>query len=129
MYTYSFEKLEVWQLSRNLVRDTYLLTSNFEAGERDALVDRIRESSISVSCNLAKSAVYKTPKEQSTCTLDAYRDLMALLNQLILSVDLGFVEEENFRTIRPRIEELANKLNAFRNSQLQAKKGASQGKR
>lgn len=122
MYTYSFEKLEVWQLSRSLVRDIYLLTSNFESGERDALVDHIRESSLSVSCNLAKSAVYKTPKEQSNCTLDAYRDLMGLLNQLILSVDLGFVEEENFRTIRPRIEELANKLNAFRNSQLQAKK-------
>lgn len=46
---------------------------------------------------------------------------MEVLNMLIIASDLGFIEEDKYLELRPDIEELGNKLNAFRNYQLSRK--------
>jgi four helix bundle protein len=48
----------------------------------------------------------------------AYGSLMELLNQYILSNDLGWVSNEKLEKIRVLIEETSNKLNALRKYQL-----------
>jgi four helix bundle protein len=117
-FIYSFEKLEVWQLSRKLVKEIYSVTEQFPTSEKFGLVTQLRRASISVSSNLAEGSSRKSSKEQAYFTQMAFTSLMEILNQLILSVDLGFLSEERLSTIRPEIELIGNKLNAFRNSQL-----------
>jgi hypothetical protein len=39
MKEYSFEKLEVWQLSRKLVKGTYEITSSFPSEEKFGIVN------------------------------------------------------------------------------------------
>lgn len=42
-----------------------------------------------------------------------------MLNQLILASDLNFITVQTLKDIRPKIEEIGNKLNSLRNSQYQ----------
>lgn len=50
---------------------------------------------------------------------------MEVLNQLILSVDLGFLSDEVYDKLRQQIEKTGNQLNGLRNAQLK-KLAASQ---
>jgi four helix bundle protein len=118
MYTYSFEKLEVWQLSRNTVKDIYKITEQFPDKERFGLTSQIRRAIVSVSSNLAEGSSRKTSREQARFTQIAFSSLLEVLNQLILSTDLNYISTEELNEIRPKIEELSNKLNAFYNSQI-----------
>ena len=122
MYTYSFEKLEVWKLSRELASTIYNVTKEFPSEEKYGLVTQMRRCSVSISSNLAEGSSRKSMKDQAHFTQIAYGSLMELLNQLIISADLGFMTEAQLFEIRPAIEEIGNKLNAFRNSQLKKTK-------
>jgi len=118
MYLYSFEKLEVWKLSRELATRIYHVTKEFPSEEKYGLVAQMRRCSVSISSNLAEGSSRKSMKDQAHFTQIAYGSLMELLNQLIISADLGFMTESQLIELRPKIEEIGNKLNAFRNSQL-----------
>ena len=117
MYKYSFEKLDVWQQSRELVKDIYEITEKFPNEEKFGLTSQIRRATISVSSNLAEGAARKTAKDQAYFSTIAYGSLMEMLNQLILATDLNFIKKESLDKIRPKIEEVGNKLNSLRNSQ------------
>jgi four helix bundle protein len=51
MFTYSFEKLEVWQESRLLVKEIYSALKLFPDNEKYGLVSQIKRASVSVSSN------------------------------------------------------------------------------
>jgi four helix bundle protein len=124
MYTYSSEKFNVWQQSRELVKEIYRLTRKFPVEERFGLTSQIRRVSISVSSNLAEGSARKTANDHAHFTTIAQGSLMEILNQLILATDLDFIEDSELLNIRPKIEKIGNKLNSLRNSQYQrASKG------
>ena len=116
-FTYSFEKLEVWNLSRQLVKEVYKMTRAFPREEAYGMVSQLRRASVSVSNNLAEGSSRKTQKDQAYFTTIAYSSLMEVLNMMIISVDLCLIEEEKYLTVRPKIEQIGNMLNALRNSQ------------
>ena len=118
MYKYSFEKLDVWHLSRTMAKEVYKFTDKFPSEEKYGLTSQIRRCSVSISSNLAEGSSRKSMKDQAHFTQMAYGSLLEMLNQLIISMDLDYITEAELIEIRPRIEELENKLNSFRNSQL-----------
>jgi four helix bundle protein len=111
-YTYSFEKLEVWQKARQLVKANYNLTRRYPEDERFGLVSQIRRCAISIASNLAEGTASKTMKDKAHFSTMAYGSSLELLNQLILSLD------SLYTTSRALIGEVTNKLNSLRNSQL-----------
>ena len=121
MYTYSFEKLDVWHKARELTKSIYSLTSLFPSEEKYGLTNQIRRATISISSNLAEGSSRKTSKDQARFTQIAFSSLLEVLNQLILSQDLEYISEQQYTEIRLKIEELSNKLNAFYNSQINRK--------
>lgn len=118
MHKFSFEKLTVWQDSRKLVVSIYRLTKNFPVDERYGITRQLRRASISVASNIAEGTSRVSFKDQAHFSQLSYSSLMEVLNQVILSVDLGFVSEEQVLTLRKKIEEVSNKLNALRSVQL-----------
>jgi four helix bundle protein len=118
MHTYSFEKLEVWQLSRKLIVSVYKLTKSFPPDEKVGMISQMRRASVSVCSNLAEGSGRKTAKDQASFYNTSYSSLMELLNQLIISVDLGWLEAGQLIEIRNEIEILSNKINSLRNSRL-----------
>lgn len=116
MYKYSFEKLVVWQNARELTKELYKITSDFPSDERFGLVSQIRRAAISVSSNIAEGSSRKTEKDQAHFYTTAYSSLVELLNQLILSYDLEFLEQEQYVDLRDKVELISNQLNKLRNA-------------
>jgi four helix bundle protein len=116
MRLYTFEKLEVWKLSRKLAVRIYRITGNYPQTEKFGLTRESRRSAVSVPSNIAEGTSRRSYREKSRYIEIAYGSLMELLNQLIMAVDLHFLDEQVYLKIRPDIEELSNKLNALERS-------------
>lgn len=121
MYMYSFERLDSWQLAKKLVVSIYNLTANFPNTEKFGLVSQIRRSATSVPSNIAEGTSRNTPRDQAHFYGIAYSSLIELLNHLLISFDLNWINENDLKAIRPEIELLSNKINALRRSALNNK--------
>lgn len=117
-YKFSFEKLEVWQLARILVKEIYQLTEKFPDKEKFGLTNQMRRSAVSVCANLAEGATRNSAKDQAHFSSIAYGSLIELLNHLILSNDLKFITEEELSLLREKIQPLSLKINNLRNKQV-----------
>jgi len=118
MYLFSFEKLNTWKESIEVVKIIYGITNNFPKEERFGLVSQLRRASVSISSNLAEGTSRITNKDKARFTNIAYSSLMEVLNQLIISKELNFVDAAEYNQIRKRLEKLANMINALKKSQL-----------
>ena len=117
MYKFYFEKLEVWKDAIQLTKEVYKLSRKFPDDEKFGIISQIRRASVSITTNLAEGSGRSTQKDQANFTTMAYSSLMEVLNLLIVSVELEYLEEEVYLEVRDKIEMIANKLNALRNSQ------------
>ncbi|MEN8185911.1 MAG: four helix bundle protein [Bacteroidota bacterium] len=118
MYRFSFEKLEVWKESVELVKVIYKITDNFPSEEKFGLISQVRRASISISSNLAEGSSRYTNKDKAHFTNMSFSSAMEVLNQFVISKELGFVSEKDYIFVRDKIEKISNMLNALRNSQL-----------
>ena len=110
---YSFEKLEVWQDSRELTKKIYTITKKFPDDEKFGITNQMRRSAISVSSNIVEGSYRMTGKDKSNFMTIAYSSLMELLNQTIASLDLKYINEDQYYEIRSQIEKVSNKLSAL----------------
>ncbi|WOD43105.1 four helix bundle protein [Hwangdonia lutea] len=117
-YTFSFEKLNVWVDSKELVKLLYSTTKNFPSEEKFGLTNQLRRASISVASNLAEGTSRNTNRDKAHFSTMAFSSLMEVLNQVIIAKELNFIEEIEYQKIRNEIEKISNKLNALRKSQL-----------
>ena len=118
MYKHSFEKLEVWQDSINLVEVVYRITENFPINERFGLSNQMRRCSVSIASNLAEGSSRITQKDKSHFSTIAFSSTMELLNQIIISKRLNFINDEAYEKLRSHILMVSNKINALRKAQL-----------
>lgn len=116
MFIYSFEKLEVWQLSRRICSIVYRLTSKFPPEERYGLQGQMRRASLSVASNLAEGSGRITSRNRSNFYSIAYSSALELINQIIIARDLEFLDADEYQTCRSLLEELTNKINALSKS-------------
>lgn len=117
MKVYSFEKLDCWQHARKLAVWTYHNTKNFPREEQFGLTSQIRRASISVASNIAEGTSRKTLKDQSHFSTIAYSSSIELLNDFIISNDLQFLSDEQYKAGRKLIEEQTLLIATLRKSQ------------
>lgn len=118
MREYSFEKLDVWKLSKSFTLSVYKLTEKFPNEEKFGLVSQLRRASVSVCTNLAEGTGRKSKKDQANFSQIAYSSLLEVLNLLILSNDLNFISDQELKTLRNDLEIISLKLSNLRRSQL-----------
>ena len=118
MYTFSFEKLEVWKEAVKLSKKLYAVTENFPDSEKFGLTNQLRRASVSISSNLAEGTSRTTNKDKAHFTTIAYSSTMEVLSQLIVSKDLNFLNEEDYLELRTIIYKISNMLNSLRKAQL-----------
>ena len=117
-YKFSFEKLNVWVDSKELIKIIYSITKKFPQEEKFGLINQLRRASVSVASNLAEGTSRKTNKDKAHFTTISYSSLMEVLNQISISRELDYLNKEDYLVIRDSIQKIANKLNALRNSQI-----------
>lgn len=115
-YKYSFEKLEVWNDARSLVKMIYLQTDNFPEKERFGLSSQMQRAVVSIVSNIAEGVSRNSVKEKIRFVELAYGSLMELYCQLYVSVDLDYLTPSTFTLIKAEIDKIANKANALKRS-------------
>ena len=120
-YTYTFEKLEVWQLSRSFVKELYEITKSFPKDEQYGLTSQIRRAAVSISSNIAEGSSRLTTKDKAHFTMIAFSSTMEVINQLIIACDLGYISSETLMALKEKLSKLTNKLNAYHKAQLAQK--------
>ena len=113
---YSFEKMEVCQLSRTFVTSIYKLVSSFPQEERYSLCDQIKRAAISVSSNIAEGCSRSSLKEQKHFIEIAYGSLMEVYCQLILAVDLNYISAAQLSDVKITIDRISKMLGSLRYS-------------
>lgn len=115
---YSFENMKAWQEARRLVVEVYRLLDDFPKLEQYALCDQIRRAIVSVPSNLAEGSGRISIKEQLHFYEISYGSLMEAYNQLIIAVDLHYIDKSSLEGIQKKIDEVARLLNGRRSSLL-----------
>jgi four helix bundle protein len=116
MHIYSFEKLETWQKARTFRKEIFLLTKKFPKDELFGLTSQIKRSSSSIADCLAEGSARITAKDKAHFISMAYSSAIETVNHIIGAFDLAFIDEEEYKYFRLKLDEIANKLNALRNS-------------
>jgi four helix bundle protein len=116
MYTFSFERLDVWNKSRLLTKKIYKLTQNFPDSEKFGMVGQLRRAVISICSNIAEGSSRKSKRDQAHFYNIAFSSLMETLNQLIISNDLEYIDYQSLADSRKEIHTISLMLNGLCNS-------------
>lgn len=87
--------LEAWKLSMGLVRNIYTLTQAFPKEEVFGLTSQMRRAAVSIPSNIAEGAARAGEKEFAQFLNVARGSLSELETQLLISVDLGYIDSNN----------------------------------
>jgi four helix bundle protein len=109
----SYRDLEVWQLSRQLVKDTYLITKQLPKEERYGLTAQIRSAVISVPANIAEGYGRSHRGDYLHHLSIARGSLYEVENYFILLSDLELVKRSDVVPLWKLVEHLGNKLSAL----------------
>ena len=112
------ENLDVWRLSKDLCKLAYAVTKGFPNEERFGLVNQIRRAAVSVMSNLAEGSGRTSTRDQAPFSQMAYGSLLEVDAQFQLAVDLDYLPQGDYQTLRRQIAQLAPKISALRASQL-----------
>lgn len=100
---HDFKKLVIWQKAMEIVKNVYILTNTFPKEERYSLTSQLRRSAISIPSNISEGAGRNTNGEFKNFLGIANGSINELMTQLILSKQLGLVEDQ---IIQPIIKDL-----------------------
>lgn len=113
---FGFQKLTVYQEARSLVKDVYLILEKYPRHENYALCDQLRRAVISVPSNIAEGVSRNSIKEKVRFLEIAYGSLMEVLCQLELSLDLGYLTNDEMNTFEGKIETIAKFISGLKKS-------------
>lgn len=107
----SFTELIAWKRSHSLVIDVYKATKNFPYEERFGLTDQLRRAAVSVSSNIAEGFNKRTTADKNHFYSMALGSVAEIQNQLLISRDLDYLENEVFQTLAHRTVEVHKLIN------------------
>ena len=112
-YTYSFEKLEVWQLGRELRVEIYKMTLKFPREEIYGLTSQLKRAIGSVCANLVEGSGRASDKDKAHFTNLSYSSALEVLDHIIAAYDLEYIHQGEYEEKRIKMDKLINKLNAY----------------
>ena len=104
-----FTDLHAWQEGHKLVLMVYKNTEKFPDKERFGITDQMRRAVVSLTSNIAEGFSRRSSKEKNRFYCMAQASLVELQSQLIISRDIGYLPNDDFKIIADQ-SIVANKL-------------------
>jgi len=111
-----FKELIVWQKSINLVTGIYRITEKFPSNEIYGLTSQLRRASVSVPSNIAEGNTRRSKADYLQFLRIARGSCSEIETQIIISKNLGFVDDTIFETLTFNIIEISKMINGLINS-------------
>jgi four helix bundle protein len=108
-----FEDLEVWQLSRILIREVYEITQKTEFQKDFSLKDQVRRCAVSIMANISEGFERKTQKEFINFLFIAKGSCGELRSHFYIAFDLGYINKEIFDNLQNRTITISKSLSGF----------------
>jgi four helix bundle protein len=118
MKEYSFEKLIVWQKSKQLAVIIYKTTKDFPKEALFGMTSQMRRYCVSIASNIAEESGRNSPKDKTRFTEIAYSSALELVKQTIISLELEYISDENYKIIRQELHDITYMLNGLYKSQI-----------
>jgi four helix bundle protein len=111
---HNYLELKIWQQSRELVKQIYLITESFPKSQMYGLANQMQRAAVSIPSNIAEGAGRNTEKEFIRFLDIANGSSFELETQLLLSVDLEFSEQIQIEPIISNLKGIQKMLFKFR---------------
>jgi len=109
-YVFDFERLKVYEIGLDFVKDIYKLTENLSRNYQFSLGDQLRRASLSIVNNIAEGSgkIYKKEKAQFyRISLNSARECIPMLTILHRE---KFIDDVIYNTIRDRCIYICNMI-------------------
>ncbi len=103
---HNFKELKVWQISRQLVKEIYKLTTQFPAEEKYGLISQIRRCVVSIPTNISEGCGRNTDKDFAHFLNISLGSAYELETLLTLSLDLELISDKESEPIQLKISEI-----------------------
>lgn len=110
-----FRKWQVWGDARKFVKAVYLLSGKLPNEEKFGLISQIRRAAVSIPANIAEGAGRKSEKELNQFLHTALSSAFETETLLLLTVDVGLLNQEDISSVYQELTTLQKRLNAFIN--------------
>lgn len=111
----NFKELLVWKKSIEFVTEIYEITSAFPSEEKFGLVSQIRRSAVSIPSNIAEGNARRSSADYIQFLKIARGSGAEVETQIIISKNLGFIEEVKSEELTSKITEIMKMLNGLIN--------------
>lgn len=112
----NYRDLQVWKKSHNVALDLYKVSQCFPREELYGMTSQIRRAAISIGANLAEGCGRQTSGELARFVRIAMGSASELDYHLLVSRDLGFMNDNDFSRITAGLTEVRKMLTAFLSS-------------
>ncbi len=111
---YYYERLEVWQKARNVVKLIYQETEEFPRTETFGLSNQMRRAAVSVASNIAEGSCRTSNKDKIRFYEISYGSLVELRVQATLAHDLKYISDVKLRNLIEEFDQVARMLSGLR---------------
>lgn len=108
-----FEDIKVWGMAKELVVAVYRLSGKGKFSQDFGLRDQIRRASVSVMSNIAEGFERGSKKEFARFLRIAKGSSGEVRSQLYVALELGYLDSQEFSTMRARVEDVSKGLSGF----------------
>ncbi|MBI2258805.1 MAG: four helix bundle protein [Flavobacteriia bacterium] len=108
-----FKEFEFWKKSRELNKEIYLITNAFPDVEKFGLISQLRSASVSISSNIAEGCSRRSYKDFYRFLEIAIGSAYEVESQLLLALDLEFIEEKEQLTLVNKIETIVKMMSKY----------------
>ncbi len=108
-----FKKLKVWEEAHKVVLDVYKTTLHFPQEELYCITLQIRKAAVSIPNNIAEGCGRNSKKELYNFLNISMGSSAEVEYLLLLSHDLGYINNEEYNKLNDRLIDVRKKLNLF----------------
>ncbi len=115
MFQYNFEKLEVWKISLEVIRETNTLIKKLPAEEKYVLGNQLRRAALSIALNIAEGWGRNTKKDFARFVSTAIGSTLEVIASLKIAENLNYLQRAELEKLDQLTKELYFKLLKFNN--------------
>lgn len=112
---HNFRELKVWQKSRIVVKEVYLVSKLLPDTEKYNLKSQMQSSAVSIVSNIAEGSGRGSDIDFARFLDMAMGSAHELETQLIVSVDLEFIQEEKLNSVLEQLWEIEKMITGLIN--------------
>lgn len=111
---HQFKELLIWKKSRLFSSKIYSATANFPNEEKFGITNQLRRAAVSIPSNIAEGSSRNSNKDFARFLEIAIGSAYEVETQLLISSDLGFINEESTIELTNMLEEIIKMTSRFR---------------